>query len=201
MTLLMLLMALQALKLQLMMVCRYDIDSGLRKYRLLFIGVTISLLGDVVNINEGENSTTNVTLELSMPAEREVPFMLRIMLRSTFSSMYVHVLITIIIRCYLSTILDESDIRVFSTPMSSFSLQETCFFILLEAVDDQIAEDTEVFDVVVEAVNPLDSVSSMNTSTVYIFDNDGNLIYQHKDEKFGSRKHNWNLASHQVFPS
>ena len=48
--------------------------------------------------------------------------------------------------------------------------------ILLEAVDDQIAEDTEVFDVIVEAENPLDSVSSENTSTVYIFDNDGNKL-------------------------
>ena len=45
--------------------------------------------------------------------------------------------------------------------------------IQLEAIDDQIAEDTEVFDVIVEAVNPLDTVSSQNTSTVYILDNDG----------------------------
>ena len=46
--------------------------------------------------------------------------------------------------------------------------------IQLEAIDDQITEDVEVFDVVVEAVNPLDSVSSQNSSTVYILDNDGN---------------------------
>ena len=48
--------------------------------------------------------------------------------------------------------------------------------VLIEAIEDQIAEDTEVFDVVVEAVNPLDSVSSQNTSTVYILDDDGNDI-------------------------
>ena len=48
--------------------------------------------------------------------------------------------------------------------------------ILIEAIDDRIAEDTEVFDVVVEAVNPFDSTSSQNTSTVYIFDNDGNKL-------------------------
>ena len=48
--------------------------------------------------------------------------------------------------------------------------------ILIEAIEDQIAEDTEVFDVVVEAMNPLDSVSSQNTSTVYILDNDGNRL-------------------------
>ena len=48
--------------------------------------------------------------------------------------------------------------------------------ILLEAVDDQITEDTEVFDVIVEAVNQFDSVSSQNTSTVYISDNDGNKL-------------------------
>ena len=48
--------------------------------------------------------------------------------------------------------------------------------VLIEAIEDQIAEDTEVFDVVVEAVNPLDSVSSQNTSTVYILDDDGNNL-------------------------
>ena len=48
--------------------------------------------------------------------------------------------------------------------------------ILIEAIEDQIAEDTEVFDVVVEAMNPFDSVSSQNTSTVYILDNDGNRL-------------------------
>ena len=41
------------------------------------------------------------------------------------------------------------------------------------AIDDEIAEDTEVFTVVLEALNPLDSVSSQNTTTVYIFDDDG----------------------------
>ena len=45
--------------------------------------------------------------------------------------------------------------------------------IQLDAIDDQIAEDTEVFDVIVEAVNPLDTVSSQNTTTVYILANDG----------------------------
>ena len=55
-TLLMQLMALQALKLRPMMVCRYidNIDSGLRKFGILFIGVTISLFDDPVDINEGE---------------------------------------------------------------------------------------------------------------------------------------------------
>ena len=46
--------------------------------------------------------------------------------------------------------------------------------IQIEAIDDQITEDVEVFEVIVEAVNPLDSVSSQNSSTVYILDNDGN---------------------------
>ena len=75
----------------------------------------------------------------------------------------------------MSTILDESDIRAVTTPMSFFPPQVMYLPILIEAIDDRIAEDTEVFDVVVEAVNPLDSVSSQNTSTVYIFDNDGIL--------------------------
>ena len=83
-------MALQALKLQPMMVCRYidNKDSGLRKFSMLFIGVTISLFGDPVNINEGENRT--ISLYLSMPTEREVPVMVRIMLRSAFSSMCIY---------------------------------------------------------------------------------------------------------------
>ena len=72
-----------------------------------------------------------------------------------------------------SIILDESDIRAVTTPMSFFPPHEMYLTILIEAIDDRIAEDTEVFDVVVEAVNPFDSVSSQNTSTVYIFDNDG----------------------------
>ena len=49
----------------------------------------ISLAGDALNINEGENSTS-VSLHLNMPAEREVPVMLRIMLRSAFSSMCIY---------------------------------------------------------------------------------------------------------------
>ena len=57
--------------------------------------------------------------------------------------------------------------------MSFFEPGMMYLSILLEAIDDQIAEDTEVFDVIVEAVNPLDSVSLENTSTVYILDNDG----------------------------
>ena len=74
----------------------------------------------------------------------------------------------------MSTILDESDIRAVTTPTSFFPPQVMYLSVLTEAIEDQIAEDTEVFDVVVEAVNPFDSVSSQNTSTVYIFDNDGN---------------------------
>ena len=48
--------------------------------------------------------------------------------------------------------------------------------VLIEAIEDQIAEDTEVFDVIVETMNPLDSVSSQNTTTVYILDDDGNNL-------------------------
>ena len=49
-------------------------------------GVTINLLGNNVSLTEGENST-DIYLQLNMPAEREVPVMFRIMLRSAFSSM------------------------------------------------------------------------------------------------------------------
>jgi hypothetical protein len=73
-------------------------------------------------------------------------------------------------------IIDGSDIRAVTTPTSYFSSGMMYLSILLEAIDDQIAEDTEVFDVIVEAVNPLDSVSSPNSSTVYILDNDGNKL-------------------------
>ena len=72
-------------------------------------------------------------------------------------------------------LIDESDIRAVTTP-SFFEPGMTYLSIRLEAVDDKIAEDTEVFDVIVEAVNPFDSVSSQNTSTVYISDNDGNKL-------------------------
>ena len=58
--------------------------------------------------------------------------------------------------------------------MSYFAPGTIYISIQLEAIDDQITEDVEVFEVVVEAVNPLDSVSSQNSSTVYILDNDGN---------------------------
>ena len=88
---------------------------------------------------------------------------------------YNHALRLVIITC---CIIDESDIRAVNTPTSFFEPGMIYLSILLEAIDDQIAEDTEVFDVVVEAVNPLDSVSSENTSTVYILDNDGNQINQ-----------------------
>ena len=60
-------------------------------------------------------------------------------------------------------------------PTSYFAPGTMYLSILIEAIDDQIAEDTEVFDVIVEAVNPFDSVSSQNTTTVYISDNDGNI--------------------------
>ena len=61
-------------------------------------------------------------------------------------------------------------------PTDYFSPGMMYLSVLIEAVEDQITEDTEVFDVVVEAVNPLDSVSSQNTSTVYILDDDGNNL-------------------------
>ena len=60
--------------------------------------------------------------------------------------------------------------------MSYFAPGTIYLSIQLEAIDDQITEDVEVFEVIVEAVNPLDSVSSQNSSTVYILDNDGNKI-------------------------
>ena len=47
----------------------------------------ISLVDDAVNITEGESRMISIYLSLS--AEREVPVMLRIMLRSAFSSMYI----------------------------------------------------------------------------------------------------------------
>ena len=55
--------------------------------KTLNTGVTISLLGDAVNITEGENAT--VSIHLSSQSEREVPVMLRILLRSTFSSKFI----------------------------------------------------------------------------------------------------------------
>ena len=73
-------------------------------------------------------------------------------------------------------LIDESDIRAVITPTSFFASGMMYLSILLEAIEDQIAEDTEVFDVIVEAVNQFDSVSSQNTSTVHIFDNDGNKL-------------------------
>ena len=45
----------------------------------------ISLLADAVSIPEGENRT--ISIHLNLAAEREVPVMLRVLLRSTFSSM------------------------------------------------------------------------------------------------------------------
>ena len=60
--------------------------------------------------------------------------------------------------------------------MSYFAPGMMYLSIQIEAIDDQITEDVEVFEVIVEAVNPLDSVSSRNSSTVYILDNDGNKI-------------------------
>ena len=70
--------------------------------------------------------------------------------------------------------IDKSDIMVIviPTPLDHVILISQ-LMVQIEATDDEIAEYTEVFDVVVEAVNPLDSVSSMNTSTIYIFDDDG----------------------------
>ena len=63
-------------------------------------------------------------------------------------------------------------------PTDYFSPGMIYLSVLIEAIEDQIAEDTEVFGVVVEAVNPLDSVSSQNSLMVYILDDDSkyNLI-------------------------
>ena len=135
----------------------------------------ISLVNDAVSITEGERR--NISINLSMTAEREVPVMFRIMLRSAFSSMYI-ILPLLLSATYMAAfyLIDESDIRAVTTPMSFFAPGMMYLSILLEAVDDQIAEDTEAFDVIVEAVNPFDSVSSQNTSTVYISDNDGNKL-------------------------
>ena len=110
-----------------------------------------------------------------MLAEREVPVMLRVMLRSAFSSMCIYSLSLAVYEIlFVFNVIDESDIWAVTMPMSSFQTKMQYLSVLIEAIDDQIVEDTEVFDVVVEAVNPFDSVSSQNTSTVYIFDNDGN---------------------------
>ena len=70
-------------------------------------------------------------------------------------------------------LLDDSDIRAVTTPTSFFPPGMMYLPVLIEAIEDQVAEDTELFDVAVEAVNPLDSISSQNTSTVYILDDDG----------------------------
>lgn len=74
---------------------------------------------------------------------------------------------------FIYNLIGESDIQAVTTPTSFFQPQLLSLSILLEAIDDQIAEDTEMFDVAVEAVNPFDRVSSLNTTTVYILDNDG----------------------------
>ena len=141
-----------------------------------FVGVTISLL-DSVNITEGENRT--ISIHLNPSAEREVPVMLRVLLRSAFSSMcaLLYIVIPYLLHTTALYLIDESDIRAVTMPTDYFSPGMMYLSVLIEAIEDQIAEDTEVFDVVVEAVNPLDSVSSQNTSTVYILDNDGNRLY------------------------
>ena len=72
--------------------------------------------------------------------------------------------------CYV----DATDIRATTVPTPYFPPGTLYLLVQIEAVDDVIAEYTETFDVTVEAVNPLDSLSSMNTSRVYIIDNDGN---------------------------
>ena len=156
--------------------CRFRIEKfNVSNYELT--GAIISLPVNVVSLIEGENSTSN-SLCLNMSAEREVPVMLRVMLRSAFSGMCIYSLSLAVyeILLNLSTILDENDIQAVTTPTSFFPAQVMCLSVLLEAIDDQIVEDTEIFDVVVEAVNPFDSTSSQNTSTVYIFDSDGNKL-------------------------
>ena len=68
--------------------CRFRIEKfNVSNYE--FIGVIISLPSNAVSLTEGENNTS-VSLCLNMPAEREVPVMLRIMLRSAFSSMCIY---------------------------------------------------------------------------------------------------------------
>ena len=52
----------------------------------------IDLFETAVNITEGNNATIFIHLINVMPAEREVPVMLGIMLRSAFSSMYMPLL-------------------------------------------------------------------------------------------------------------
>ena len=60
-----------------------------------FIGVTIRLLGsDSVNITEGDLDNKTVSIHLNLSAEREVPVMLGVLLRSAFSSMYKLITIT-----------------------------------------------------------------------------------------------------------
>ena len=71
----------------------------------------------------------------------------------------------------LPAILDQGDIMVTSRPMSiPQGLTEAC--LVLEAVDDNIAEDTEFITVSVETLNGLDE-AVQNTSTVSILDDDG----------------------------
>ena len=45
----------------------------------------------------------------------------------------------------------------------------------LEAIDDEIVEDNELFMVIIEAVNPSDSVNGTTSLTIY--DNDGKCIH------------------------
>ena len=76
----------------------------IRCYMHGFIGVTIRLLGpDSVNITEGENRT--ISIHLNSSAEREVPVMLRVLLRSAFSSMCM--LISLLLVAYNCLILNR----------------------------------------------------------------------------------------------
>ena len=52
----------------------------------------------------------------------------------------------------------------------SAGMNRTCF--QFEAIDDMIAEDTELFNITIEAVDSADGVD-VGTTTVSIIDNDG----------------------------
>ena len=72
----------------------------------LYIGVTIRLLGpDSVNITEGDLDNKTVSIHLNLSAEREVPVMLRVLLRSAFSSMCM--LISLLLVAYNCLILNR----------------------------------------------------------------------------------------------
>ena len=89
----------------------------------------------------------------------------RVVTAKKFYAIHTHMyLVTIIIGQSDVIIINESMIVI---PAQYYS--EVC--ITLEAVDDQIAEETESFNISVMAMNSLDSV--VGETTVYVTDNDG----------------------------